>query len=172
MKKLAGLICTLLLPGLAVAQQETHPVAPLGGVEKEIAVRMSPAGSTVEVVHRIRYTNAQSVQWAPWIITMMAPGGVGIHGFPPRGTHPEILAPTNPLTMWAFTDLTDPRWLLLRKYLILRQDPANTGQPQKLGTFNSATWGAYLLGSDLFIKRYKADPAKQYPDFGCSFERF
>ena len=38
---------------------------------------------------------------------MMAQGGHGIHGFPPRGTHPEMLAPTNPLVMWAFTNLAD-----------------------------------------------------------------
>jgi hypothetical protein len=55
---------------------------------------------------------------------------------------------------------------------MLRQDAKNTGQPQKLGTFNPHTWGAYLLGSDLFIKHYAADAKKQYPDFGCSFETF
>jgi hypothetical protein len=38
---------------------------------------------------------------------MMAPGGVGCTGFPPRGTHPEVLQPTNPLVMWAFTGAFD-----------------------------------------------------------------
>ena len=32
--------------------------------------------------------------------------------------------------------------------------------------------GAYLLGSDLFVKRYHADPSKAYPDFGASYETF
>jgi hypothetical protein len=73
--------------------------------------------------------------------------------------------------MSAFTDLSDPRWKFTKKYLMLRQDPKNP-VPQKLGSFNVNTWGAYLLGSDLFIKRYQADASKKYADMGCSFETF
>jgi hypothetical protein len=108
---------------------------------------------------------------APWALSMMAPGGVGIAKFPPRGTHPEDLPPTNPLVMWAFTDLSDPRWTFTKKYLVLRQDPS-IQVPQKLGLFNEKTVAAYLLGSDLFVKRYDADPSKVYPDFGASYETF
>jgi hypothetical protein len=104
-------------------------------------------------------------------LSMMAPGGVGITKFPPRGTHPEDLPPTNPLIMWAFTDLSDPRWTFTKKYLVLRQDAANAS-PQKLGLFNEHTVGAYLLGSDLFVKTYEADPSKTYADFGASYETF
>jgi hypothetical protein len=103
---------------------------------------------------------------------MMAPGGAGIHGFPPRGTHPEMLAPSNPLVMWAFTNLSDPRWRLLQKYLVLLQDPGNA-VPQKLGSFHGDTWGAYLLNGELFVKRVTAPGTPEmYPDFGCSFETF
>ena len=83
-----------------------------------------------------------------------------------------MLAPTNPLVMWAFTHLDDPRWRLSRKYFTLRQDPDNHN-PQKLGSYNRRTWGAYLLNGELFIKRSEAiaEPAA-YPDFGCTFEMF
>ena len=96
---------------------------------------------------------------------------MGVTGFPPRGTHPENLEPTNPLVMWAFTDLRDPRWAFLHKYLVLRQDPDNSN-PTKLGHFNLNTWAAYFLGSDLFIKIYKALPGRAYPDLGCSYQTF
>ena len=43
---------------------------------------------------------------------------------------------------------------------------------QKIGSFNPHNWAAYLLGSDLFMKETKADPAKRYPDMGASFETF
>jgi hypothetical protein len=150
----------------------TEPVEPLTGLEKQIAVRMAGQGSGVEVVHRIRNAGAKPRRLAPWALTMMARGGHGIHGFPPRGTHPEMLAPTNPLVMWAFTNLSDPRWALLQRYLVLRQDPSNP-VPQKLGTFNARTWGAYLLNGELFVKRFDApgDPSG-YADFGCSYETF
>jgi hypothetical protein len=152
--------------------EATGRIEALTGVEKRMTIRMAPHGTAVEVVHRIRNCGREAYELAPWILTMMAQGGTGIHGFPPRGTHPEVLAPTNPLVMWAFTNLGDPRWSLLRKYLVLRQDPSNP-VPQKLGSFHRNTWGAYLLGNELFVKRTVAEgqPA-QYPDYGCSFEMF
>ncbi len=150
----------------------TQPVESLTGLQKQIVVKMASSGTGVEVLNRIQNTNPKPVELAPWSLTMMAQGGVGIHGFPPRGKHPDVLAPTNPLVMWAFTNLTDKRWQFTRKYLMLRQDPHNP-DPQKLGSFNEDTWGAYLLGSDLFIKHYRAKGTpKDYTDFGCSFETF
>jgi hypothetical protein len=150
----------------------TGPIEAVTGMEKKITIRMSPTGSAVELMHEIRNAGAEPYRLAPWVLTMFAQGGAGIHGFPPRGTHPEMLEPTNPLAMWAFTHLDDPRWRLSRKYLVLRQDPKNSN-PQKLGTYNRHTWGAYLLNGELFVKRYEAvAPAAAYPDFGCSFETF
>jgi hypothetical protein len=150
----------------------TEPVEPLTGLEKQITVNLSPQGTGVEVLHRIRNAGKTPLELAPWALTMMAEGGVAIHGFPPRGKHPEVLYPTNPLVMWAFTNLSDHRWRFLRKYLLLHQDPSNS-DPQKLGSFNKNTWAAYSLKGDLFIKRYDAqDSPKNYPDFGCSFETF
>jgi hypothetical protein len=149
-----------------------QPVEPETGLEKQIMVRLQPTGSRVEVIHKIRNTRNSVREFASWALTMMAQGGHGVTGFPPRGTHPEQLAPTNPLVMWAFTDLSDPRWSFTKKYMVLRQDPKNTGQPQKLGTFNPQTWGAYVLNGEVFIKRYKADPSKAYPDFNSSYETF
>lgn len=158
---------TVLADGLTL----TQPVEPETGLQKQITVRMEPAGSKVTVSHRITNTGGWGVDFAAWALTMMAPGGMGFTGFPPRGKHPEMLAPTNPLVMWAYTNLGDPRWAYTLKYLSLKQDP-NNAEPQKLGLFNAHTWGAYLLGSDLYVKQYKADPEAQYPDFGCSFETF
>ena len=152
--------------------EATEPVEPLTGLEKQIVVKLSPQGTGVEVLHRIRNAGKQPLELAPWALTMMAQGGVGIHGFPPRGKHPEVLYPTNPLVMWAFSNLSDHRWRFTRKYLMLHQDPKNP-EPQKLGSFNKNTWAAYALNSGLFIKRYDAqDSPRNYPDFGCSFETF
>jgi hypothetical protein len=150
----------------------TGPVEEMTGIEKRITVKMSPSGSAVELIHELRNAADSPYHLAPWILTMLAQGGAGIHGFPPRGTHPEMLEPTNPLVMWAFTHLDDPRWRLSRKYLVLRQDPTNSN-PQKLGTYNRHTWGAYLLNGELFVKRYEAvAPPAAYPDLGCTFETF
>lgn len=146
----------------------TQPTEPETGLQKVMEIHL---GETVQVVHRVWNRNRMAVDFAPWAPSVMAQGGIGITGFPPRGTHPEMLAPTNPLVMWAYTDLSDPRWIFMKKYLGLRQDPQATS-PQKVGLFNPHTFGAYLLNDELFLKQYHADPGKQYPEFFCSFQTF
>jgi len=141
------------------------------GLEKRMTVKLAPSGTEVEVVHRIANKAGKAREFAPWTLTMMAQGGTAIVTFPPRGTHPHDLLPTNPLVMWAFTDFTDKRWQFTKKYLLLRQYPKNAN-PQKTGLFNRDTVGAYLLGSNLFIKTATAQDPRKQPDFGCSFETF
>ena len=148
-----------------------EPVEPLTGLQKEIEVALAPQGSAVTVTHRLYNHGIFPLEFAAWAMSMMAPGGQAITGFPPRGKHPEVLPPTNPLVMWAYSDLSDKRWTFTKKYMGLRQDPANA-EPTKLGTFNPRTWAAYLLHGVLFLKQAEADPARPYPDFGCSFETF
>ena len=147
------------------------PVEPLTSLQKEIEVSMSATSNEVTVTHRITNRGLFTLEFSAWALTMMAPGGQEIIGFPPRGHHPQNLEVTNPLSMWAYTNLADPRWKFTRKYLTLRQDP-NNSDPQKLGTFNADSWAAYLLNGEVFIKRAKADPTATYPDFGCSMETF
>src|SRR6516162_5654456 len=157
-----------LTPSGVIARE---PVEPLTKLQKEIEVSLAPSGTTVRVTHRITNRSLLPLEFSPWALTMMAPGGIAVTGFPPRGRHPINLEATNPLVMWAYTNLADPRWKFTKKYLTLRQDPKNV-DPQKLGMFNALTWAAYLLNGEAFLKRTKADPAKTYPDFGCSFETF
>lgn len=141
------------------------------GVQKRIEVELAERGSAVTV----RYVLANRTIWplriATWVLTMMAPGGVAVTTLPPRGTHPEILAPTNPLILFAFTNMSDPRWSWLEKYIVLRQDPTMP-DPEKIGLFNPATRGAYLLDGELFVKKFEAAPEEEYPDMGSSFEAF
>jgi len=146
-------------------------VEPLTSLQKEIEVSMSASTNEVTVTHRITNRSLFPLEFAAWALTMMAPSGLEIVSFPPRGHHPADLEPTNPLTIWAYTNLVDPRWKFTRKYLTLRQDP-NNSDPQKIGTFSPNTWAAYLLQGEVFIKRAVADPSKTYPDFGCSLETF
>lgn len=150
--------------------RSTQPVDS-AGIRREIEVIMDDSGSGVRVIHRLTNETVWPLRFAPWALSMMAPGGVGVAAFPPRGTHPEHLLPSNPLVMWRFTNFTDPRWTILEKYIVLRQDPARP-DPEKTGLFNPKTRAAYLLGSELFVKRYEAPAGKQYPDMGVSFEIF
>ncbi len=142
------------------------------GLQKEITVELAASGSQVMVNHRIENKGSNSRTLAPWSLTQMAPGGTAILAIPPRGSHDEILLPTNPVTMWAYTDFSDKRWTFTKKYLLLRNDPQNE-DPQKAGLFNANPMGAYLHENVLFVKRSQAPGTPlQYPDYGCSIETF
>lgn len=147
-----------------------QPIEPETALQKEIFIELSPGG-LVTVTHRIENTGPKSRRLAPWALSQMTPGGVAVALFPPRATHEQQLLPSNPLVMWAYTDFSDARWKFTSKYLILKSDSARSN-PQKAGLFNANTVGAYLLGSDLFIKHTEANPHAAYPDFQCSFEMF
>lgn len=147
------------------------PVEPLTKLQKEIEIQMAPSGTEVTVSHRITNRGLFPIEFSPWVLTMMAPGGTAVTGFPPRGKHPINLEATNPLVMWAYTNLADKRLTFTRKYMLLRQDP-QIAEPEKVGLFNPDTWAAYVLNGEAYLKQAKSDPSKVYPDFGCSFETF
>ncbi len=150
----------------------TEPVEKETGFQKSMHVRLAVSGTDVEVTHRVTNNNSFPRKIASWALTMMAPGGTAVTGFPPRGTHTKMLQPTNPLVMWGYTNFTDPRWKITEKYVILRQDPKAT-VPVKAGLWNKDTWEAYLLGSELFVKSTTAlGGPETYPDMGCSLETF
>jgi hypothetical protein len=155
-----------------------QPVEPESGMEKEIEVTLAPAGTCASVRHRVTNRNPWPVRFAPWALSVMRPGGVGIAGFPPRFRHDERLLPTNPLVMWGYTDFSDPRWRFTRHFVLVRQDASATS-PQKTGLFNEDAWAAYSVGGELFVKRSRPGPAHRspacptdYPDLGCSVEIF
>lgn len=150
----------------------TQPVEKETGLIKEMTIELEGSGSGVKVTHRIENTRSAPRRLSVWALTQMATGGMAIAAIPPRGSHDEVLLPTNPLTMWAYTDFSDKRWAFTTKYIALKND-VNVKAPQKTGLFNSKVFAAYLNGGTLFIKRADA-PGKpeDYPDFGCSFETF
>lgn len=149
----------------------TQPVEAETRIQKQIEIHLAPTGTHATIIHRLINKGNMPLEYAAWALSMMAPGGRGVTGFPPRGTHPEMLQPTNPLVMWAFSDLSDPRWTFTKKYLILRSEPGNK-TPTKLAHHNLKTFGAYFLNGEVFLKQYDAAPREKHPDMGASYETF
>ncbi len=144
---------------------------PENGLEKETSLTLSPRAAQVTVTHRIVNRNPWAVELAAWALSVMAPGGRAIYPQEEYRPHPDCLVPARPLVLWHFTDMSDPRWTWGRKYIQLRQDPGATTK-QKAGLLNTAGWAAYVLGGDVFVKRYGYDPAALYPDMGCNSETY
>jgi hypothetical protein len=75
------------------------------------------------------------------------------------------------MTLWAYTDMADPRWTWNAKTVMLRQDP-HAVQPQKIGLMAPDGWVAYANRGHLFVKQFAFAPGAAYPDLGCSVETF
>ena len=148
-----------------------QPVETTTGVQKEVDLRLSPRKAHVQLTHRLRNTNPWAIELAPWSLSMMATGGTCIFPLPPRGSHPKHLAPASTLTLWAYTDMSDPRWTWGRRHVLLRQD-SSAKEPQKIGASVPDGWAAYARDGRLFLKCFPYCDGARYADFGCNFEAF
>lgn len=142
------------------------------GIAKVMEVSLADAGSKVTIVHRLTNRSAESVDVAPWALTIVRPGGTTIIPNEPYVSHEHRLQPIRPVALWGYTDLSDPRWTLGPKFIRLATDASRKG-PQKIGVGNRQGWAAYAEGGELFVKRTAAfDEAKRYPDFGSSYQTY
>lgn len=149
----------------------TPAVEATTGIQKEIDIVLDEKEARATIVHRLWNRNLWAVELAPWALSVMDAGGVGILPFPPKQTHDENLLPVNTLTLWAFTDMSDPRWVWGRKSFLLRQDPKRS-DPQKIGVLAPEGWIAYAHGGRLFVKMVEFQPTAKYPDMGCNLETY
>lgn len=141
------------------------------GIQKEIDIVMHAEEARLRVVHRLINHNVWSIELAPWALSVMAPGGIGILPLPPRVPHGESLLPANTLTLWSYTNMADRRWTWGHRVIMLKQDPQNAS-PQKLGVASQEGWVAYANRGHLFVKFFEAVPAAVYPDLNSSVEMF
>lgn len=134
------------------------------------AVRVERRGYGWRVEHRIANEGEQSIELAPWALSVMAPGGECVFPQEPHVPHGESLLPVRPLVLWSYTEMDDPRWTWGRRIVRLRHDRARG--PQKVGARLSAGVAAYTLDGFTFVKRFACIAGATYPDMGCNFEVF
>ncbi len=147
------------------------PLETTNGIQKEIDVHLDPDTAHVTVTHHLRNASPWDLTFAPWALTVMDAGGTAIIPIPPRGSHLTNLLPTSTMTLWAYTDMSDPRWSWGQRLVLLRQDPQRPN-PQKLGLGVPDGWVAYAHNEHLFVKKVVYQPGADYPDYGCNVEVF
>lgn len=140
------------------------------GLEKSISIGLLPNGSDVEVKHRIVNRNSAPVEFAPWVLTIVDSGACVVPLEPYR-SHGECLLPSQPIVLWPFTDLADPRLALEARTIRVSTEPLSD-EPQKLGIANKRGWAGYLKDSTLFVKQYPYLEGATYPDYGVNTEIF
>jgi len=143
-------------------------------LQKEFEITLDDSDSCVTITHRITNRGDVATDLAVWCPTIMRSGGRAILPLPPRAAmDKDHYQSVGPLTLWSFTDLADPRWIVGTEFIQLRQHSNLQGRfpEQMTGTYNPAGWAAYYSDGTLFLKRAAVLPGT-YPDFGCNFEIF
>lgn len=145
------------------------PVESGNGLQKEMVLTPAQNQASIQVIHRITNRGKKPVRLSPWAVSVMNLHGTAVVPLPPFGSHDNFLAPVSNLVLWAYTDLTDPRWTIGSKYVLLRQD-AGAGTPQKVGLRVSQGWSAYVLDEVLFVKTFADQAEAEYPDLNSNVE--
>ena len=138
-------------------------------IRREMIIKLAEASPKVTVEHRIVHEAGDSLEVAPWGLSVMAPGGYAVLSHPQFGTHPADYLPNRVMVIWPFTDLSDRRFRVGRRILRLTQ---SEGDPFKIGLRHPEGWAAYVLGDHLFIKSVPLIEGATYPDMGSNFETF
>jgi hypothetical protein len=146
-----------------------QPVEAGTGIQKTITVKLDATGTGATVTHALANANLWEVELAPWALTIMRGGGTAIVPQEPYGKHDDNLLPVRPLVLWAYSDLSDPRFAIGPRFIRLKSDAQRT-EPQKIGVGNRQGWAAYSLGRTVFVKRFAHDAQRAYPDYGSNVE--
>ena len=156
-----------------------------------MTVTLDKAGSGVTVHHKITNQGLWAIDAAPWALSVMSGGGRVIIPQEPYRSHDDYLLPARPMVLWHYTDLSDPRFTLGKKYVQLRTD-AKLAEPQKLGVADKQGWAVYAKMKSregrgasktvhhtaercdevVFIKRFGFVDGAAYPDGGCNCETY
>lgn len=166
-----------------IGEDAVEIVQPAGksfGFQKTMRVELLK-NEVVRVTHLLTNIGSKPLDVSPWVLSVMAPGGVALIPQPkldfhpsefPEGrqTEPENFLPNRELILWPFTDLTDGRYAFSENFLRVTYLPERPAT--KLGLKLPTGWVAYQNSDVVFAKHFSYDPAKPYPDRGSNFELF
>ncbi|HPP12821.1 MAG TPA: hypothetical protein PKW42_08830, partial [bacterium] len=109
------------------------------------SLRLTPIGpETLKVVHTITNIGRWPITLAAWALSVMRPEGLAVIPVHPSRVDSAGLLPDRHLTLWPYTDLSDPRLSFTRDYLFLRQD-LKAKSPVKIGAAARPDWAAYWV---------------------------
>jgi hypothetical protein len=149
--------------------QVTHVMQKPAQIRRDISVQLAANGPRIVVEHALTNQGSSPLSFAPWALSVMAPGGFAVIPQPALGTHPKDFLPNRSMSLWPFTDLSHDRIHFGKRFIRLQQ--ADRG-PIKFGLRHTEKWAGYVLGDHLFLKTIPLVEGKEYPDLGSNFETF
>lgn len=143
-----------------------QPVDPPSYVQKSFRIRLSDTRAEVEIEHSLTNLGDNSINLAPWAVTQLRPGGVGI--FPQQTSVDDEYGfwPNRQIILWPYTNINSP-YIHWGNEAVTIDANMNDGA-LKIGFPNPDGWLAYALQDRLFVKRAQYDPDAKYLDRGAS----
>ncbi len=130
-----------------------QPVDQPTGVQKSFKIKLADTGARVTLDHFLTNHGESAIGLAPWAITQLRAGGVGI--FPQQtslGDEHGFL-PNRHIVLWPYTKINSPHIHWGDDVIYI--EAALTEGALKIGFPNPDGWLAYALGDVLFVKRAK-----------------
>jgi len=143
-----------------------QPVDQPTGIQKSIRISLDEADPLVKVDHKLENLGKTDFQLAPWAITMLRVGGLGILPLNTDLDDEHGLQPNRQVVLWPYTDLKSSHISFDNKALFVKANMSEGAL--KVGAPNPKNWIAYALDSQLFVKRTNYEPGGKYIDRGAS----
>ena len=147
-------------------------VDPANRICKKIAIAIEEG--KVKLTHTIVNCDIWPKDLAVWTLSVMAPGTTAVvpqEEYLAPGNGPgKSLLPVRSVSLWGYTDMSDPRFTWGKKSIQLREAGALEKVPVKFGVLNKRNFVASFNQAGCLVKRFEYIPGREYPDFGCNWE--
>ena len=139
------------------------------GVKKSFEIKMDSDDANMQINTKIKNISKEEKEFAVWCISVATDGGTLLI---PMNTNDTGLLHNRQISVWPYTDLSDSRLRFGKRYVTINQD-TNATDPLKLGFDLNCGQVYYLVGEDVFCKKYENNhPNGNYPDNNVSFETY
>jgi hypothetical protein len=145
-----------------------QPVELMTGIQKALTITLPGAKARVVVDHTLYNRGVAPVELAPWAITQIKPGGIGIL--------PQAIGPVDEygllqnrhIALWSYTQIASPYIIWGDRYIFIKAGMRDGAL--KIGFPNPAGWLAYVVDETLFVKYARYHPQSAYFDRESSSE--
>lgn len=134
------------------------------GLVKTIEVTLDAESGHVTVDHTVKGTASATLDVAPWAITQLRAGGVGVLPLGLPGGPTSELQAAHSLVLWPYTDLTDPALEVGPGEVTVT---SGVRESTKVGTPLMRGWLAGVFEDVVFVKRTSPD-GERFVDLGAT----
>lgn len=150
--------------GLEFIQEIDEPT----GIQKSWQIKLDSEDARMEIDHRLKNCGAAAFELAPWAVTMLRPGGVGLLPLQEEQEDDHGLWPNRQLVLWPYSDLRS-RHLDIHNEGVFVAAELQEGA-LKIGAPNPAGYLAYRQKDQLFVKESNYFQGQNYVDRGASHQ--